>query len=75
MGLEANANKTLVYVDIYFKDGSSFSAGYLQDNFKAEYMNLIAGQINHYVIDFEYPEDNTVTVCRKESLRQTGFVK
>lgn len=60
--LEANGNKTLVYADIYFKDGTTLSVGFLQDSIKDEFINLIDGQSGNYVIDFEYPEDNMVTV-------------
>lgn len=60
--LEANGNNTLVYADIYFKDGTTLSVGFLQDSIKDEFINLIDGQGGNYVIDFEYPKDNVVTV-------------
>ncbi len=63
--LMANESKVLIYADIYYKDGATFTIGYLQDSFKDEYRNLVNGQTDNYVIDFIYPEENTVTVSPK----------
>lgn len=62
--LETNEATTVIYADIHFKDGAVLSVGYLRNDYVEMYNEMLAGQNNEYVIDFEYPDDNTITVSK-----------
>lgn len=64
VSIETNATFTVIYADIHFKDGAVLSVGYLRNDYVKMYNEMIAGQNSEYVIDFEYPDDNTVTVSK-----------
>lgn len=66
VAFQGNENESLIYVDIAFKDGSSLTAGFVRDDFVDEYINITAGQVDKYVIDFEYPEGNILSVSKNK---------
>ena len=60
--LQANEDVTIIYADIYFKDGAVLSVGFLRDDYLGMYNDIATGESNEYTIDFEYPEGNTILV-------------
>lgn len=65
--LETNENITIISADIYFKDGAVLSVGFLHDDYLEIYNEISTGQITECIIDFEWPEGNTV-VTEKTAL-------
>lgn len=60
--LQANEEVTIIYADIYFKDGAVLSVGFLRDDYLGMYNDIATGENNEYTIDFEYPEGNKILV-------------
>ena len=56
-----NDSRSLLSVDIDFKDGSTLSANYIRNDYRDTYHELIKNQNAPYIIDFEWPEGNRVT--------------
>ena len=52
----------IAYADIYFKDGANLYAGFLRDDYLKIFTELSSSEDGEYLIDFQYPEDNTVPV-------------
>ena len=48
-------------VNLYFKDGSSYSANYLREDYFEEYNAILQGKKHQVTVDFEYPAFNSVS--------------
>lgn len=60
VSLETNESRTVVYATIAFLDGATLSVDFLQTDYLEDYQKIMDGQIEEYVIDFEWPEGNIV---------------
>lgn len=58
--LNIDEKQTLVYADIYFKDGSSMYIPFLREDYIEEYNSMIGDDWENCIIDFIWPEGNTI---------------
>ncbi len=65
--IETNNIKNMYRIELCFNDGSSLTVYFLQDTCFDEYNKIISGNVNEYIVDFSYPEDNTV-IAQKTAL-------
>lgn len=56
--------QVLVYADIYFKDGSSMYIPFLREDCIEEYNGMIGDEWENCIIDFVWPEGNTVPASK-----------
>lgn len=56
----ANETKTVILADFSFKDGSTLSVGFLQDDYRDEYESLLSNASSQCAIEFFWPEGNQV---------------
>ena len=59
--LEANKYNNILRAKITYKDGSFFSAHFLHEDYLEEYEKIAKNHHTDYIIDFVWPENNTVT--------------
>lgn len=59
--LKVNEDSNFVYADIHFKDGAVLSVEFLRDDYLEIYNEISTNQSSEYIIDFQYPDGNTVT--------------
>lgn len=59
--LQVNDDATFVYAEIYFKDGAVLSVEFIRDDYLEMYDEISTSQSSEYIIDFQYPDGNTVT--------------
>ena len=69
--IERNQYKNMYRIEIYFNDGSSLTVYFLQDTCFDEYNKIISGNVNEYIVDFSYPEDNTVIAQKTDLFGET----
>ena len=60
--LTRNDTMTMLRADIYYKDGSVLTAEFLREDYVETYENLLKEDSGTYVIDFQFPKGNTLTV-------------
>ena len=65
--LDGNEYRNIISATISYKDGATLSVEFLRDDYLNTYEAIINGENNKYIIDFEWPEGNTVT-AKKTSL-------
>lgn len=58
---QINEDTTFIYAEIHFKDGAVLSVEFIRDDYLATYDEISSNQNAEYIIDFEWPEGNTVT--------------
>lgn len=67
--LEANAyRRNIVSAHITFYDGATLSVSFLQNDYLEKYNQIVSGQVQEYIIDFEWPEGNTVKAKKADIL-------
>ncbi len=59
---------SLMYTEIYYKDGSTLWVNFIRDDCIDEYNRLISGKTNEFTIDFIWPDGNHVTGNREDFL-------
>lgn len=64
--LYTNDSESIIEANLHFSDGRNYSAKYLLNAYLSEYEDMLEGKTNEYVIDFEWPENNTVTAAPKK---------
>lgn len=69
--IERNEHKNMYRIELYFNDGSNLTVYFLQDTCFDEYNKIISGNVNEYIVDFSYPEDNTVIVQKTDLFGET----
>lgn len=55
-----------VQVTLYMTDGIRMTVTFLRDDLRGEYDRLTAGDADRWVLDFEWPERNTVTADKAQ---------
>lgn len=73
--LFANEQENIISVDITFKDGAYLSITFLRDDYLDEYNEIINNLSQNYVIDFGWPEDNTVVANRDDFFGNAIYLK
>lgn len=73
--LETTPTQNIIYADIQYKNGALLSAYYLQNDYMDTYNQLISGNANSYVIDFVYPDGNTIEAERNELITNDVLLK
>lgn len=53
-------------MDITFYDGAMLSVYFLHEDYISFYEDVTSGQVSDYIIDFEWPKENTVDTTRTE---------
>ncbi|MBQ2986016.1 MAG: hypothetical protein IJE23_00885 [Tyzzerella sp.] len=66
VSLQTDADATFIYANIHFKDGAVLSVEFLRDDYLETYHEISASENGTYIIDFEYPEGNTVAVEKSD---------
>lgn len=66
VSLCANKQCNVIEADIYYKDGAWLNVTFLQDDYMEEYYKLVNSQINEYIIDFAWPEGNSVKAQKED---------
>lgn len=69
--IEHNYQCTIFKVALYFKDGSTLTATYLNDDYLDDYNNVINGNVERFVVDFTYPSGNMVETTREKLMGET----
>lgn len=64
--LDRNDSGNIYYATINFLDGSSLTVSFLQDDYLEEYQQMTSGQIEEYIIDFSWPEENAVPASKTD---------
>lgn len=63
--LSSNSQGTIIDAIIYYYDGASLSVTYLRDDYIEEYKKVTQGKCENYLVDFFYPEGNTINLDRE----------
>lgn len=58
----SNAQQTLFFADITYKDGATLTCAFLREDYQAEYNKITSGQTETLTVDFFWPEENQVIV-------------
>ncbi len=64
--LKYNIHTTIYRATIYYKDGTKMTATYLKDTHIEDFNKIVSGEMEEYIVDFGYPEDNTVTAKKAD---------
>lgn len=64
VALLANEHKNIISADIFFNDGATLTVDFLRDDYLDEYNKIVNNQSEEYIIDFDWPEGNTVKAQR-----------
>lgn len=62
--LLANEHKNIISAEIFFNDGATLTVDFLRDDYLDEYNKIVNNQSQEYIIDFDWPEGNTVKAQR-----------
>lgn len=69
--LYTNEHETIVETNIYFKDGAYLSITFLRDDYLDTYNEIVNNQSQEYVIDFGWPQGNTVIANKTDLFGNT----
>lgn len=69
--IETNPVKNMYRIELYFTDGSTLTAYFLQDTYFEEYNQIISGNAEYYSIDFLYPDGNIVSAEKSDLFGET----
>lgn len=72
--VDVSGDGVIVYLTVYYKDGTSLSLDLLREDYLDDYDNLLSEKYTNYEVDFEYPDGNIVKVDREvlfENEKQT----
>lgn len=63
--VDVSGDDIIVYLTVYYKDGTSLYLDLLREDYLDDYDNLLSEKYANYEVDFEYPDGNIVKVDRK----------
>ncbi len=63
--VDVSGDDIIVYITVYYKDGTSLSLDLLREDYLDDYDNLLSEKYTNYEVDFEYPGGNIVKVDRE----------
>lgn len=70
----SSQDELLLEIRIEFKDGSYLTVNFMRDDYKSKYYELTHDPNEQYVIDFEWPNDNTASSGKAEFFKNPVYL-
>lgn len=72
--IDTNPAENMYRIELYFNDGSTITIYFLKDTYLEEYNKIINGKCEEYIIDFVWPEGNTIKTNKSALFGETEML-